>query len=97
MVALSAQGISARQIAFQLRMARGTVLKYLRASTFREHASRPRPRLIDPYVPYLQDRWNAGEHKPRVLWREIREQGFVASDVHVRRLVHVAGKCGPQP
>jgi transposase len=86
-VALAEQGISARQIAFQLGMARGTVLKYLRAHGFPERAARPRPRLIDPYEPYLQDRWNAGEHNARVLWREIRQQGFMASDVHVRRLV----------
>lgn len=86
-VALAEHGISARQIACQLRMARGTVLKYLRARSFPEQVSRPRPRLIDPYVPYLQERWNAGEHSARMLWREIREQGFGASDVHVRRLV----------
>jgi transposase len=86
-VALAEQGISARQIAFQLRMARGTILKYLRAKSFPEHASRPRPRLIDPYVPYLQERWTAGEHSARVLWREICARGFPASDVHVRRLV----------
>ncbi len=86
-VALAEQGLSARHIAFQLRMARGTVLKYLRASSFPEQVSRPRPRLIDPYVPYLHERWTAGEHSARVLWREIRAQGFAASDVHVRRLV----------
>jgi transposase len=86
-VALAEQGVSARQIAHQLRMARGTVLKYLRAMSFPEQVSRPRPRLIDPYVPYLQERWTAGEHSARVLWREIREQGFAATDVHVRRLV----------
>jgi transposase len=38
-------------------------------------------------VPYLHERWTAGEHSARVLWREIREQGVAASDVHVRRLV----------
>ena len=86
-VALAEQGMSAHHIALHLRMARGTVLKYLRTSSFPEQVSRPRPRLIDPYVPYLHERWTAGEHSARVLWREIREQGFAASDVHVRRLV----------
>jgi transposase len=69
-------------------MARGTVLKYLRASSFPERASSPRPRLIDPYVPYVQERWNHGEHNARVRWKAIRAQGFAASDVHVRRLVN---------
>ena len=49
-VALFQQGVSARQIAHDLTMARGTVLKYVRASCFPEQASRPRPRLIDPFV-----------------------------------------------
>lgn len=87
-VALSQQGVSSRQIAAELNMARGTVLQYLRASSFPERVSRPRPRLIDPYAPYLQERWNAEEHNARKLWREIRERGFPASDVHVRRLVN---------
>jgi transposase len=86
-VALSQQGISSRQIAHDLSMARGTVLKYLRASSFPERVSRPRARLIDPFVPYLTERWNAGEQNARRLWREIRDRGFPASDVHVRRLV----------
>jgi transposase len=31
---------------------------------------------------------NAGEHKARALWREIRVQGYPATDVQVRRLVN---------
>jgi transposase len=46
-----------------------------------------RPRRIDPYIPYLQDRWNAGEHNARTLWREIHAQGYPASEAQVRRLV----------
>lgn len=87
-MALSQQGVSSRQIASELNMARGTVLKYLCVSSFPVRVSRPRPRLIDPYAPYLQERWNAGEQNARTLWREIRERGFLASDVHVRRLVN---------
>lgn len=43
-VARSQQGVSSRQIAHELHRARGTVLKYLRASSFPERVSRPRPR-----------------------------------------------------
>ena len=71
-MALAEHGVSARQIACQLRMARGTVLKFLRAKRFPERASCSRPRLSDPYVPYLHERWNAGEHSARVLWRAMR-------------------------
>jgi transposase len=84
---LCKQGVSAHQIARQLRMGRGTVAKYLRGGAFPEMASRPRPRQIDPYLPYRRERWNAGEHQARTLWKEIRAQGFPASDVPVRRIL----------
>jgi transposase len=87
-VALHQHGASSVQIAKQVGLARGTVLKYLRAACFPEMAPRPRPRQIDPYVPYLQERWNAGEHNARALWREIRQQGYSAGEEQVRRVVN---------
>lgn len=87
-VALHQQGVSSVQIAKQLELARGTVLKYLRAACFPELAARPRPRQIDPYLPYLREQWNAGEHNARTLWREIRQQGYGAGDEQVRRVVN---------
>jgi hypothetical protein len=50
-------------------------------------APHPRPRQIDPYLPALRARWNAGEHHARALWREIRAQGDGAGEEHVRRVV----------
>jgi transposase len=87
-VALQQQGVSSVQIAKQLGLARGTVLKYVRAASFPELAPRPRPRQIDPYLPYLRERWNAGEHNARALWREIQAQGYGAGDEQVRRTVN---------
>ena len=94
-VALHQQGVSARRIAQQLGIARGTVLTHLRALCFPETVRRPRARQIDPYLPYLRERWNAGEHNARALWREIRAQGYPAPDVQVRRLVN-AWRAPPQ-
>jgi transposase len=85
---LHQQGLSPRQIAQQTGVARGTVLTYLRAPSFPEVAPRPRPRHIDPYMAYLRERWNAGEHNARALWREIRVQGYQAGDEQVRRVVN---------
>ncbi len=51
-------------------------------------AARPRHRQIDAYVPYLRERWNAGEHNARGLWREIRAQGYSAGEDQVRRVVN---------
>lgn len=86
---LHQQGVAAVQIARQLELARGTVLKFLRADTFPEMATRPRPRQIDPYLEYLRQRWNAGEHNAQALWREIRTQGYSAGDEQVRRVVNL--------
>jgi transposase len=87
-VGLHQQGVSAVQIAKQVGLARGTVLKYLRAACFPEMAPHLRPRQIDPYLPYLRERWNAGEHNARALWREIRAQGYGAGEEQVRRVVN---------
>jgi len=64
---------------------------------FPEMASRPRPRQIDPYLPYLRERWNAGEHHARTLWKEIRAQGFPASDIPVRRILSAWRAQADQP
>jgi transposase len=87
-VALHREGVSSVQIAKQVGIARGTVLKYLRAACFPEMAARPRHRQIDAHVPYLRERWNAGEHNARGLWREIRAQGDSAGEDQVRRVVN---------
>lgn len=87
-VALHQEGVSSVQIAKQVGLARGTVLKYLRAACFPERAPRPRPRQLDPYLPYLRERWNAGEHSARALWREVRAQGYGAGEDQVRRVVN---------
>lgn len=98
---LHAQGVAAHRIARQLHLARGTVLTYIRAASFPEMAARPRPRQIDPYLAYLRERWDAGEHNACALWREIRAQGYNAGDEQVRRVVnqwradphHPGGQC----
>ena len=48
------QGLSARQVARSLRLARNTVRRFLRAEGFPERQPRrPRPSLLTPYEPYL--------------------------------------------
>ncbi len=98
-VALAQQGISAHQIARHLRIARATVAKFLQAAAFPDLglALQSRPRRIDPYLPYLRERWNAGEHNVRQLWREIRAQGYPCSDIGVRRIVSPWREPAPQP
>jgi transposase len=70
--ALSREGVSARQIAEETGVARATIYRYLTAASFPEYLPRQHERPIEPYIPYLQERWNAGEHNALTLWREIR-------------------------
>src|SRR5262245_57484838 len=48
-------------------------------------APRDRPRAIDRYVPYLRERWEAGEHHVRVLWEALVAPGFGGSRPYLGR------------
>jgi transposase len=96
-VALTQHGVSAHEIARRLGIARQSVATFLRVATFPELALHSRPRQLDRYLPYLRERWNAGEHNVRQLWREIRDQGYTASDRSLRRLLSTWRLPAPQP
>src|SRR5437899_9789734 len=62
-MALRAQGHGMRSIARLLGLAKGTVQRFVRAEGFPERQPRaPRPTLLTPFEPYLQERWAAGCH-----------------------------------
>jgi transposase len=83
--ALHDQGLSARQIARSLRLARNTVRRFLRAERFPERQPRrPRPTLLTPYEPHLRERWAAGCRNATGLWRELRARGFTGGRSIVR-------------
>lgn len=76
-VDLHARGIKTRTIARQLGLHRSTVRKYIQAGEFPEMAERSKmPVKLDPYLSYLEERWQAGCRNRLQLWREISEQGF---------------------
>jgi transposase len=64
---------------------RNTVRTYLRASSFPERQPRvPRqPGVLDPFIPYLIERWNAGCRNGTTLWKEIVERGYRGKRVTV--------------
>lgn len=83
---LRQKGIPLRAIARQLNLARGTVIRYVGADAFPEHARhKPRPTSLDPYKAFLQKRWLEGERNHSQLHREIVGQGFAGSDSWVSR------------
>jgi transposase len=78
--ALAAKGMKGQAIARELGLHRHTVERNLRLPTCPERARHPRmPNMLDPYEPYLRQRWAQGCHNARRLWREIVAQGFAGS------------------
>jgi transposase len=76
---LHRQGLSVSAIALQLGIDRKTVRKYLaRGLEVPVYGPRqPRPRHIDPFVPYLRERVAAWPGLTgRRLFRELKERGY---------------------
>jgi hypothetical protein len=77
--AVSGTGRSLSAIARELGLNRRTVAKYARAASWQECTRRTpprRPTSPDPYLDYLQQRWEGGEHTATVLRQEIVAKGY---------------------
>ncbi len=86
---LAAEGYSQRAIAHHLHIGRNTVRRYLAVDEPpRYQLQGPRASAITAYVPYLETRWTEGCHNSRVLWQELRRQGYCGSYSSIRRFVH---------
>ncbi|MFC0842177.1 ISL3 family transposase [Streptomyces noboritoensis] len=75
----TAPGRSYHSIARELGLNRRTVRKYARATTWQECIRRRYPRRptpLDPYLGYLRQRWDEGEHNALALHQEIAAKGY---------------------
>ncbi len=87
-LALHQDGWSIRAIARHLQVSRDTITRYIAAGAFPERARpRPRPSLLDAYIPYMRERWRAGCDNGMQLWRAIDAQGYTGSRALVARWV----------
>lgn len=78
--ALHEAGHSDRAIARQLRMTPRTVRRYIKAETCPHYPTgRTGPSKLDPWLSYLEQRWQAGCTNASQLWRELVEKGFSGS------------------
>ncbi|MFD8219438.1 transposase [Streptomyces sp. NPDC059697] len=79
MHALTDTGRSYSSAARELGLDRRTVRKYAHARTWHEVVRRPprRPSNLDPYLDYLQQRWDEGEHSAKILHQELLAKGYL--------------------
>lgn len=79
------QGWPIRAIGRELGLNRNTVRSYLRAPSFPERQPRMlrQAGVLDPFIPYLVERWNAGCRNGTTLWKEIIERGYTGKRVTV--------------
>ncbi|WP_107050097.1 ISL3 family transposase [Streptomyces bicolor] len=84
----TARSISA--IARELGLNRRTVVKYARAASWQECVRRTPPRRstrLDPYLEYLRQRWEEGEHTATVLHQEIVAKGYLGHCQRVKMAI----------
>ena len=93
-LALHRAGMGQRAIARELHMSRRIVQRYLSSGGFPERSPGSGQRAcgkskLDPYLGYLRQRWNAGEHSGSRLFAEIKVRGYIGSASLLR---HVLGE-----
>jgi transposase len=77
--ALLDQDRTQREIAPELGLARNTVRRFARATTWQELVVgkwQGRPSLLDDYKPYLHQRWDEGCISAAALFQEIKAAGY---------------------
>ncbi len=87
--ALRKQGLSHYAIAHTLGISRPTVRRFLAAEQFPERLAdtkRQRHSIVAPYLPFLRERWEAGCHNGRQLFREAKARGYSGSPAQLERV-----------
>jgi transposase len=85
---LHQQALPEREIARRLRMSRATVHRFLAADAFPERSNPPyRGSILDPYKPYLLDRWKTGCWNGTQLLEEVKKLGYAGSDALFRLFI----------
>jgi transposase len=78
---LHQQLVSQREIARRLKLSRTTVSRFLKAEAFPERSRLPyRGSLLDPYKPYILERWQSGCWNGTQLYEEVKLRGYTGSD-----------------
>ncbi len=86
-VALRKQGLSHQAIAQRVGVGHSTVQRWIEAGTFLERKRREQASQLDPYLPFIHERWEEGCHNMARLYRELTAKGYQGSYESVRNLV----------
>jgi transposase len=70
----SQQGIAIKEIVRRTGYSRGLIRKILRGQ--RSDVFRVRQGSLEPYLPWLDEQWDAGRRNGSAPWRELRLRGF---------------------
>ncbi|MFF3242209.1 ISL3 family transposase [Streptomyces sp. NPDC002870] len=86
---LTDTGRSYSSMSRELGLDRRTVRKYARARTWQDVMRRtPRkPSGLDPYLDYLQQRWDEGQHSAKILHQELQTKGYLGHYQRVKMAV----------
>ena len=88
MRALYQRAISQREIARRLNLSRQTVHRFLSAESFPKRSRPPyRGSILDPYKPYVLERWKAGCWNGSQLYSEVKELGYTGSEALFRLFI----------
>ncbi|MCY0932171.1 transposase [Streptomyces sp. H27-H1] len=89
MHALTRTGRSHSSVARELGLDRRTVRKYACARTWQEVMRRPprKPSTLDPYLDYLQQRWDEGQHSAKILHEELQTKGYLGHYQRVKMAI----------
>ncbi len=78
---LHQQAFSNREICRRLKLSRVTVRKFIMADAFPEICRPPyRGSMLNPYKPYILQRWQEGCWNGVQIYTEIKERGYAGSD-----------------
>jgi transposase len=73
-LSLKEQGIAIKEIVRRTGYSRGLIRKILRGQ--RSDVFRVRQSSLEPYLPWLDEQWEAGCRNGAALWRALRQRGF---------------------
>jgi transposase len=78
-VALRQLGLSQKAIAERVGIGHATVSRWLERGAFPEQQPRPRKIGLEPHLPFLRQRWEAGCHTIAQFYRELVARGYTHS------------------